>query len=742
MPSRSRSFSQAPARLFALLLAAVLLVVSDRAVAQPAADAPAAAPKVPPGTWTGDLESLSKWLEQNRRGTKCTERCYVLDRLRLTGAVGEGPLKFELFGAVLADGPVAIPLFGPPAKVRLTGVTEDGKDALVGFEGDHYYLFTAAKRFVVKGSLTLEGDLALVIPGPLNALEADVAGGAVVEGARLSGLTGATIHLSRDGGAGAQSAGPTVFQLSRAVRVGREISFEYRLVMRSGTDLGVARIPLPFGEKVLDVTGSTGWRVEGGDLVLPTSGRTAEMTITGTLQKVERFAPDARSGYEWWLLESDPEHRISVKGDARQVDSAESPIPRTQTTSRLFLVQKGQHIELGVEPLRGVEVLAAVVRAHTRRIVLTERGDLVCDEQFTYENNGIDYLPYTPDGRPIYLSTDGKAERIMHQGPDTKAVLVPLRTGSHVVHTQALADATLGAFGGRLDLPVPSYPLTASHVQVMVGVPERVLPIALFGGDRPWWFIGGGDLFAVMLGFGAALIAVQPPPGASRRRGLGMQILGGAVLGALWLFSPGAFVAAIVIIATGLLVWLITRLFRGPAQVAVIVLLLGGALIVALAGSFAVRSSPSRTAGWADSGDLAPRSAAIAPAPSSGGEGKIANDRLGNAYKNPGEQTGVLEGVTPVALAIPGYARRVDVHRELVTRDRPLRPVLYYITDRASLPLFALWLAAAVVTLASQRGRFARLYERIRARLAAGPGGGAEPPKAPPPPPETPPDLV
>ena len=55
---------------------------------------------------------------------------------------------------------------------------------------------------------------------------------------------------------------------------------------------------------------------------------------------------------------------MTVTGDARQLDSAESPIARTQATSRLFLVQKGQHIEVTVQPLVSVEVLAAVVRNH------------------------------------------------------------------------------------------------------------------------------------------------------------------------------------------------------------------------------------------------------------------------------------------------------------------------------------------------------------------------------------------
>ena len=272
------------------IVALTLLLAAPAAFAQPApGPAPSSSaraappPGLPPDSWAGQIDTLSRWLEQQRRGVRCTERCYALERLRITGRVDGGPFHFELTGGVLAEGPVAIPLFGPPSHLRLEAVTEDGKDAAIGFEDDHYYLYTASRRFVLKGTLALDKDLALTIPGPLNTLEAEVTEGAIVEGPILSGLTGATVHFSRAGAA--QSSGPTVFQLSRAVRVGREVGFEYRLVMRSGTDLGVVRLPLPFGEKVLDVTGAAGWRVEGGELVLPTSGRTAEMTITGTLPK-------------------------------------------------------------------------------------------------------------------------------------------------------------------------------------------------------------------------------------------------------------------------------------------------------------------------------------------------------------------------------------------------------------------------------------------------------------------------
>ena len=147
-------------------------------------------PGLPPDSWAGQIDTLSRWLEQQRRGARCTERCYALERLRITGRVDEGPFHFELTGGVLAEGPVAIPLFGPPSHLRLEAVTEDGKDAAIGFEDDHYYLFTASRRFVLKGTLALDKDLALTIPGPLNTLEAEVTEGAIVEGPILFGAHG------------------------------------------------------------------------------------------------------------------------------------------------------------------------------------------------------------------------------------------------------------------------------------------------------------------------------------------------------------------------------------------------------------------------------------------------------------------------------------------------------------------------------------------------------------------------
>lgn len=79
--------------LAALLLA---LLIAPFAHAQ--------APAVTPGSWASQLDELTRWVEAHRGPAACTERCFALTRLRITGSLEPGPLQFELEGAVLADG--------------------------------------------------------------------------------------------------------------------------------------------------------------------------------------------------------------------------------------------------------------------------------------------------------------------------------------------------------------------------------------------------------------------------------------------------------------------------------------------------------------------------------------------------------------------------------------------------------------------------------------------------------------
>lgn len=691
--------------LLLLLVFAAVLGVSSSSLAQPKAPSPAAPPdQAQPAPVPGglDVDSLAKWLERYRKD-RCTENCYFLERLTLRGSVSEG-IDFELEGGVLAPAPVAVPLFGPPGKARLVEVTEDGKKAAVGFSSDHYFVWTGAKRFVLRGQLILQGDLSLTIPGPLNTLEAELASGRVAEGSRLSGLAKTSIHF--DVAAEGDKKQPPVFQLARALRVGKETSFEYRLSLQSGSDIGLVRLPLRFGERVLDVSGASGWKTEGADLVLPTSGTTARITVTGKLEKLGAFMPDERSAYEWWLLESDPEHRLSVAGDARQVDVQESPIARSQPNARLYLVQKGQRIEVGVNTLVATEVLAAVVRSHNRTLVLTRQGDLVSDDVLAYENNGIDYLRYSPVGRPIYLATDDVAERIMHAEGGTGDVLVPLRVGSHRIRSQAIGQAGMGTFGGMMQLPAPSYPLTSSHTALTVGLPAQVFPVLLIGGDAPQSPIDFGDALAVVIGFVVAAIAF---------RSWRTRITGGLVLAGLWAIAGWMFALVVIALVIGGAMWLLGRVLTARALVAARIAL-GGLLalsaLVSVVGALATLGSRGASGPRSDVAE-APGAPAPSYAPAS------ATDKLGNRAEVPMQNAreGILQGVTPVALTLPGYERSISAHRELVTRDRPFHARLIYVTWWTVAGLLGAWLGCVGLLIRQHMTQLKDAWRAVRTRL-------------------------
>ena len=186
----------------------------------------------------------------------CSTNCYVVDRLILDGDVAAPPLRFALEGHVLVREPQLVPLFGPPERVRLQNVKARGQRAVVGFDKDHYFVQLASGAFKVTGELSLTEELSLKVPGPVNTLEARLAGGRIVEGSVLTGLSDKTLHFElvsgdprgadsgEEGASDPSKTKPTVFQLSRAVRVSKQTEFEYRLTMRSGSELGLVELPL------------------------------------------------------------------------------------------------------------------------------------------------------------------------------------------------------------------------------------------------------------------------------------------------------------------------------------------------------------------------------------------------------------------------------------------------------------------------------------------------------------------
>ena len=630
----------------------------------------------------------------------CTEDCWQLSHLTIRGAVN-GPMTFELKGSVRANEDQKIPLFGPPSQLRLDDLSMDGGRPTVTFDSDRYYLITHAKTFTLRGRMTLGGDQMISVIGPLLALDAQLTKGRLVEGEKLSGLSATVLHFDpmsddkEDKADKAKPAAPPVFRLSRSVRFGTETSFVYRIVASHTSDLGTMKLPLAFGEKVQDVQGSKEWKVEGKELTLPTTGKEAEITISGSLPPSPVGAPplvfkaDERSAYEWWMIEADPEHRVSVGGEGKLVETTQSPIPPTMPGSRVYLVQRNQQIEVDAKSLVRGDVLAAVARQNRRFVAITGTGELISDEAINFDNNGLEHLMVSPAGKAMYLSTDGAAQRILHTEAGASEVLIPIRPGSHTLRVQSLADVKLWPIAGAMKVPGSNYPIATSSMEVTVGLPENVHPIAVLGGDRSRWAFSRGDLIALALGAAVACFGFR----TRKTRALGALVTAG-----LWFVSREGFVFA----SSGLFVvgaiFLASRFIRGTK----LLVASGGILVAALFGGR-----------WAltDGATAEPAREMFVERP------QIPSPEITHAAVAADGSLDTKAGITPVSLSIPTSERYVQSSRQLITKERPFAMRIVYVTSGLLAFLQVGWLAMVALLGYMHRDRLAGLRARIIERL-------------------------
>lgn len=114
------------------------------------------------------------------------------------------------------------------------------------------------------------------------------------------------------------------------------------------------------------------------------------------------------------------------------MDSSRSPVKKKLSSSRLFLLSKGQDISIKVHPLTTLEALAVVITSQFRKIIWTKNGELVAEDRVSYLNNGIDYIPFNCSGKPIYLELDESPKAILSDNPGQEGqLLIPLKEGEH-----------------------------------------------------------------------------------------------------------------------------------------------------------------------------------------------------------------------------------------------------------------------------------------------------------------------
>jgi hypothetical protein len=654
-----------------------------------------------PNSLAWQMEELTKWVMRTRNlvpyPTMDEPPFYVINSLELSGSVDKNRFTFSLKGSVLSDKPLLIPLFGPPDGVMLTNVTINQQPAVMGFESkNYYYVKTNKKDFIIKGEVSFLNQLSFQVPGPVNLFTSDIIDGRVVEGKKLPGLRNTVLHLETGKrNESAEILQSPLFQVSRAIRIQKEITFEYQVKVRSGTEISKVEMPMKYSEIVLDVPGVKGWKMEKRTLLVPASGRNVQFTVTGRLPKIGVFKADDRSNYEWWLIESDAEHRLTVNTNGKPVDSSRSPVKKKLSSSRLFLLSKGQDISIKVHPLTTLEALAVVITSQFRKIIWTKNGELVAEDRVSYQNNGIDYIPFNCSGKPIYLELDESPKAILSDKPGQEGqLLIPLEAGKHSFCVQSTLRIKPSFFGGILRVPTATHNLMVSRSSVRIGLPAGIIPVWFFGGEQ----VGGTIDWKDLLITGITLLLVWVFV-----RDFKVRIAGFTALFGLYLLSPRIYMILFLSVClVFVFIYIKGKLKSWKKLIAFGILNLAVVGLVFFAsGFFDIVRFIHNMQGMATAG--------------SSGIGSVFADYLtdedefesiygGGSHVLFGERTirvarrsetmdeNVLRGVIPVPLSLPGFKTSRTVTKESVTKDQPLIPKLFYVTWITLLPLILLWL--------------------------------------------------
>jgi hypothetical protein len=618
--------------------------------------------------------------------------------MTIEGGFGQGAaLRFTVTGVVRAKEETKVPLFGPASQVQLTQTTRNGQPLQLGFADGAYVAFLPPGPFTLRGEMKLSEDATLTVKGPMNSLSAKLSHGRLVEGEALSGLADQTLHFDpmKPDAQDAPAKIPQTFRLSRALRIGKEIQFTYRVTVSQGVDLGSVTLPLAYDEKVREVSGATSWVQEGNQLRAVVAGKDADLTVTGTLPKLVPFTTSERSAYEWWMVEHEPDRRVTCAGEGKFVDNGQSPIPATLPTAKTVLVQRGQRFDIEAKPLIRAGALSAVARAERRFCAVTPSGETIIDDVLAYENNGQDNLVFTPAGEPMYVATDGAAEPIYRTELGKPEIFVPMVPGAHSLRTQSVTQVRLRAALGLLSVPMHALPIATSASTVTVGMPSDVHPLAVFGGDKTKWFFTKTDGAALLIGALAAL-------GGFRTRKT--RALGAVATMGLWFVSAPAFVLALVALLCAGAIFVASRFLRGGRLGAAATVLVAISLLVAKSGLSLTDEEITR--------DLFAHEVHV-PSP--------------DAARPASAGMRSKEAEIPLSLSMPKSDVYVQVERQLITDKQPFVPRVLYVTTQALSFAKLAWFGVLGLLVFQFRGRFGWLRDKVKERLMRRPAAKPAP---------------
>jgi hypothetical protein len=339
-----------------------------------------------------------------------SEKLYALESVLVSGDVNTNALALSGNGEVLLGENVKVYLFGPSTDILVKNVLVNGKETTVSFDQNGYFfLVPQAGKFTFTGGMDIRtiGQITLHVKGPLNSLQFNLKNGYSINGDEY-GLYDKDVVLQR-----AEKAATLVDGSFRYTYAERN-EFLYQLNLKSfGSSLGRYILNLNNNEQVSDVTGAglLKWEQKGNTLLLDLEGSSVSLSIRGLFDSTSLRIPLPEDRHHV-LIESDPEKKITVTTDAKEIDVSESPIGPQYSNARAFLASSSNVFEITVKQLDLLPSLAASVRSATNEFAITGKGSILADLTYSYANTGLDYLEINAPGVPLYASTSGGAVKL------------------------------------------------------------------------------------------------------------------------------------------------------------------------------------------------------------------------------------------------------------------------------------------------------------------------------------------
>ncbi|MCP4156741.1 MAG: hypothetical protein GY757_54005, partial [bacterium] len=200
-----------------------------------------------------------------------------------------------------------------------------------------------------------------------------------------------------------------------------------------------------------------------------------------------------------------------------------------------------------------------------RKVIWTANDELITEDRVSYENNGLDYIPFDCKGKPVYFEVDEKAKTLLSENHSQKGsadqkdrLLVPLEKGEHSFRVQGVSQLSPSLLGGFLRVPVAEHELTAGRSSVRVGVPAGIYPIWLFGGERVDDLVSVRDVFFIGLTLLCVLIFLK---------GTGKRLVGFICLVGTYIMFPMLYSLLSLGIVAIFLGYLINRSLKGWRQI-------------------------------------------------------------------------------------------------------------------------------------------------------------------------------